>query len=71
MPVGERHLRRMLAELLEHDHGERSHQGPATNVSTVCLRCGAPIGFVVASGSAGSSIVTIARRDEARLTHGT
>ena len=38
----------------------------ATNSSTVYRQCRAPIGFVVASGSAGSSVITIARRDEAR-----
>ena len=27
VPVGERHLRRMLTEFVEHYHGERNHQG--------------------------------------------
>ena len=27
IPLGERHLRRTLAEFVAHDHGERNHQG--------------------------------------------
>ena len=27
IPFGERHLRQTIAEFVEHDHGERNHQG--------------------------------------------
>jgi hypothetical protein len=27
VPLGERHLRRAVSEYIEHNHGERNHQG--------------------------------------------
>jgi hypothetical protein len=74
---GERHLRRKLAELIEHWHAERNHQGFGNELIDPVSPMRAPIGFGVAAGSAGSSIITIARHDRgwsiptARLTDGT
>jgi transposase InsO family protein len=42
VPLGERHLRRMIAEYVEHYHGERNHQGLENEliVGAPPLECG-------------------------------
>ena len=65
IPLGERHLRRTVAEFVEHYHGERLHQGLGNELMDG-RRSMASIGFAVDNGSAGSSIITVAPRDDTR-----
>ena len=63
IPLGERHLRRTIAEYVEHYLRERNHQGIEN-----ALIAGAPatsglVGSVGIRGWAVSSTITIARRD--------
>jgi hypothetical protein len=61
--IGERHLRRMLANFIEHYHYERNHQGLGNELIDpgVQRRASDP----PASDSAGSSTSTTVRRDSA------
>jgi len=42
IPLGERHLRHLLAEYVEHYHHERNHQGSATSSSNPSRRTPTP-----------------------------
>ena len=66
IPFGERHFRRTIAEYVEHYHRERNHQGPGERADRECFRRGQEISaaFADVRGSAGSSITTVARRNE-------
>src|SRR5712691_5496233 len=63
IPFGERHLRRTIAEYVEHYHRERNHQGLA-NELMARLRWTTAAAFADVRGSGGSSIITRARRDD-------
>jgi hypothetical protein len=62
---GERHRRRTIAEFVEHYHGERNHQGLENELIEGHPRRGVLAAFAGGSVSAGSSIITRARRDDA------
>ena len=65
IPFGERHLRRTIAEYVEHYHRERNHQGLENELIERCLgRSKVTVAFVAVRGSAGCSIITVARRNE-------
>ena len=65
IPFGERHLRRTIAEYVEHYHRERNHQGLDERTDRGRARDRrASVGFVGVRGSAGCSIITVARRDD-------
>jgi hypothetical protein len=64
IPFGERHLRGIIAAFFEHYHGERNHQRLGNE-----LIDGAPCvsaAFADVNVLAGSSTITLARRDDAR-----
>jgi putative transposase len=61
VPLGERHLRRMLAEFSAHYHRERNHQGLGTSSLTVCPPHARAVPFAVVSGWVEFSTITIAQ----------
>ena len=42
IPLGERHLRRTIAEFVAHYHGERNHQGIGERVDSTARASGRP-----------------------------
>jgi transposase InsO family protein len=67
IPFGARHFRRTIAELVEHYHGERNHQGLENELIRAHLRRKTmSAAFTDVRVSAGVSIITVARRDEAQ-----
>jgi hypothetical protein len=62
IPFGERHLRRTLAEFVDHTIASAITRASAMNSSTASDRSGPLVGFAVASVSAGSSTTTTAPR---------
>ena len=65
IPFGERHLRRTIAEYVEHYHWERNHQGTENALIAGAPATSTVAGLVGVRGSAGCSIITIARRSGA------
>ena len=67
IPFGERHLRRTIAEFIEHCHGERNHQGLANELIEGSPAWNSMLAaFADVSVSAGSPTSTVAQRDETR-----
>jgi transposase InsO family protein len=58
IPFGERHLRRTVAEYVEHYHRERNHQGLTTRSSMQARTGRRGSGFAVGRGSVGCSTTT-------------
>jgi transposase InsO family protein len=46
IPFGERHLRRTIAEFVEHYHGERNHQGLANELIEGAPAVDEPVGRI-------------------------
>jgi len=66
IPLGERHLRRTIAEYVEHYHGERNHQGLGNELIDGAPSIGGVDRIRCRQRLGGSSIITVARRDEMR-----
>ena len=66
IPLGDRHLRRTIAQFVAHYHEERNHQGLGNDLIDGAPPSMAAVGFAVVSASAGFSITTRARHDDAR-----
>jgi integrase-like protein len=64
IPIGERHFRRSVRELVAHYHQERNHQGLNNELIAGALAIGTVGSHLVGVLAwAASSIITIARRD--------
>src|SRR5229473_8244661 len=66
IPFGERHLRRTIAEYIAHYHGERNHQGLGNELIDGAPSIGGVDRIRCRQRLGGSSIITVARRDEMR-----
>ena len=63
-PPGDRHVRLVIAEYLEHYHRERNHQGLHNElIAGAAARCGPSVLSVAAGDSVGFSTITRERRE--------
>ena len=67
IPFGDRHLRRLIAEYVEHYHRERNHQGLANELIEVVLSEAGNLGHIRRRQRLGGcSTTTVARRNGSR-----
>ncbi len=71
IPFGERHLRRTIAEYVEHYHRERNHQGIENELIEGAPAMDPSAAFADVRGSVGFSITTNEPREGVRPTNET